>query len=198
MKCEDAREIINRLIDGEDHLNEDAAALHISGCSDCAKWQESLQTAIRSFETDTRRIAVPDLAYRIMALLPNAHPVSTRSQPSGWKPGRILGWTLGTWIFGAVLLCGLWLFMQVWFAGVDINQSASGAFTSVRAFVVSLYDLAAIPMALIRAVGAIFSSYIGFNIVIMALAVLFLFDTVVAAAAITIFKRKRVNGMLTI
>lgn len=198
MKCKDAREIINCLLDDNRHLQRDEAVKHISKCKDCARWHESFIAAVRSLEMNAVYIESLDLSSKIMSMLPNVHPASSRSQAPKWKPGRILGWTFASWFIGVAVLCVLWFLMQSGFAGVDINQTASGAFTSIRAMYILFHDISAIPMALVKVISSLFSNYIGLNVVIMGLAILTIFDTAVAAAVIAIFKRKRIHGTMTV
>ena len=198
MKCKDAREIINCLLDDINHPKRDDAVRHMSECAECAKWHESILSAVKSLEMNADYIEVPDLSCRIMSMLPDSHPASLRSQTPKWKPGSILGWTFASWVIGVAILCGLWFFIQSGFTGVDINQSASGAFTSIRAMSISFHDISAIPMTLARVIRFLFSDYIGLNVIIIGFAILFVFDTAVAAAVIAISRRKSMHGTMTI
>ncbi|MHB1457623.1 MAG: hypothetical protein ACYC0V_11980 [Armatimonadota bacterium] len=198
MKCKDAREIMNCLLDDVNHPKRDDAIRHMSGCIECAKWHESILSAVKSLELNTDYIELPDLSYRIMSMLPSRHPASFKSQSWKWKPGLILGWTFASWIIGVAVLCSLWFFIQSGFSGINIDQTASGAFTSIRSMSILFNDISAIPMAFARVISFLFLNYIGLNVIIIGFAILFIFDTAVAAAVIAIFRRKRMHGTMTI
>lgn len=198
MKCKDAREIINCLLDDRSHPQRDEAVKHIYECRDCAKWHESLMYAVRSLEMNSDYIEAPDLSSVIMAALPRVHPASSASRSIKWKPIQVFGWTFGSWVIGVAVLFGLWIFMQNYYTGFDINQTASGAYSSIRSMSISFNDISAIPMALVKVVSSLFSSYIGLNVLIIGLAILVVFDTAVAAAVIAIFRRKRMHDTMTV
>jgi hypothetical protein len=154
--------------------------------------------AVKSLEMNSEYIEVPDLSPMIMSRLPRVHPASSAPRSFKWKPIQVFGLTFGSWFIGVAVLFGLWIFMQNYYTSFDINQTASGAFSSIRSMSISFHDISAIPMALVKVVSSLFSNYIGLNVIIIGLAILVIFDTAVAAAVIAIFRRKRIHDTMTV
>ncbi|MCE5313652.1 MAG: hypothetical protein ABFD49_01330 [Armatimonadota bacterium] len=101
MKCEDARELIQSLLDGECCSNIEQAHKHIAGCADCREWKagmDAIMTAAGGMSDD-----VPDIniSEAVMARLPERHPAGVEN---AWTPARLLVWTAVCWVVGFALI----------------------------------------------------------------------------------------------
>jgi len=96
MKCREAREIINSLIDGEKHPLEDEARAHVSQCASCMEWQASMERTISQITIE--RLPDVDFSAAIMSHLPERHPASQRVRFRITR--RALAWIAACWATG--------------------------------------------------------------------------------------------------
>ncbi|HET6453659.1 MAG TPA: hypothetical protein VFI02_04590 [Armatimonadota bacterium] len=108
MNCKGAREIINLLMDGEQHPQADQAHAHVSECASCMEWQSSMDCALSIISA--QELPEIDLAPAIMSRLPEHHPASQVRKR--WMPGRALAWIGACWAAGlpAVVVIGLQIY----------------------------------------------------------------------------------------
>ncbi|MHB0997722.1 MAG: hypothetical protein ACYC27_00635 [Armatimonadota bacterium] len=196
MKCEEAREAMNCLIDGDNHPCCKEAADHISACSKCREWHEGIMAAINSISLSEDELAVIDFAPMVMSRLPDRHPAFVRSRKK--VSMRVLAWTAVSWVMGALMLVVLSVVLKDWFAGIDVNHTATQGYSAIRTFGSTLEDIARIPMILLRVVQHVINDFGIVNIAISAVIAFLIFDTVILATAVTIWKHKRIPGALTL
>ena len=108
MNCKEAREIINLLMDGDQHSQADQAHAHVSECAPCMEWQASMDRALSIISA--QELPEIDLAPAIMSRLPRHHPASQVRKR--WMPGRALAWVGACWAAGllAVVVIGLQIY----------------------------------------------------------------------------------------
>ena len=136
MKCKEAREIINLLMDGEQHSQADQAHAHVSECASCMEWQSSMDCLVSLISAP--ELPEVDLAPAIMSRLPEHHPAA---QTRRWLPGRALAWIGACW--GAGLLALLVI-------GVTVSHWLTPARTGD--LVIRTYDLARASISLLAVV----------------------------------------------
>lgn len=100
MKCSEARQIINLLMDGEQDPQAEEARAHVSECSSCAEWQSSMDRVLGFITAE--ELPEVNLAPAIMSLLPEHHPASQLQKRR--VTGRALAWIGACWAAGALAL----------------------------------------------------------------------------------------------
>lgn len=142
MKCEEARNILNSLLDEGTNSHSSEALSHIETCGDCRTWHSETQAVLGIFDGAFEDTAVPDIATSVMASLPERHPCSTgRSQQS---VRRLLPFVAYAWISGISILAMLWIAVSRWFAsavGPQMThkaQSAIGQLCSLKSLIDAL------------------------------------------------------------
>lgn len=198
MRCSEAREIVNSLMDGDNHPFKDDAMKHIPECRECRTWHESMILVIGALDTKSDDIPVVDLAPMVMSRLPARHPAFRNARESVWKPRRVLLWTAESWFAGAAMLVLAWILFQSWITAIDVNGIASEGYSSVRSLAVSFSDIAGISGTILKVISTLFYSHGGVNLAIALLALLFMFDGAIAAAVIAVLKRKRFPGTMMV
>jgi len=132
MKCTEAREIMNLLFDGEDHLEVDAAREHLGLCASCREWHAGMERVIHLADSVSADLDAPNLRASIMARLPDRHPASVRRRRN-WVSPRTLGWVAAGWLAGLLILIAAGLVISRWLAGPSVGGSVVLSYDLVRA-----------------------------------------------------------------
>lgn len=131
MKCRQVREILNSLIDGEQHPNTAEAREHLSRCAECREWHASMDHALdlaAGFRSVLPEEA--DFADSVMAQLPDSHPAAgkfTRRR----LPARALAWIGVGWLVGLIALIALVLGIRYWMLPEHVVYASSQAIALV-------------------------------------------------------------------
>ncbi len=103
MNCRYAREVINLVIDGEDHPLAGEARLHVEECPECRQWHAEMQRVLGMLNASPAPL-VPDIADMVTNRLPAQHPASSHS---GLTLARALSWLAAAWLLGLIMGAGL-------------------------------------------------------------------------------------------
>jgi hypothetical protein len=150
MKCNSAREILNRIFDGDDHPLAEQARQHLQECDACGDWHTSTVRVVEALGS-CEEIDVPDIAGMVSRRLPAAHPASV----GGRNPARqwLLGALAACWLIGGgVLLAGAVIVTQWLNTG-----SIADAWSFARSFREVLGGFASAGRPLIGAAGHVLS-----------------------------------------
>lgn len=190
MNCKEAREIINLLMDGEQHPQADQAHAHVSVCDACAEWQSSTECTVSLISAG--EFPEIDLSAAIMSRLPKHHPASQRRKLR--IPGRALAWIGACW--GAGLLALLVI-------GVTVSHWLTPARTGD--LVIRTYDLARASMSLLAVVlsaGRVVLDAVAQVLPHESFSYLLWFvvlDSIILAAIAAIwFRRKKAHGLFIV
>ncbi|MEN6357425.1 MAG: hypothetical protein ABFD83_10105 [Armatimonadota bacterium] len=99
MKCTDAREIIQNLMDGDQCPNARLAQEHIAECADCREWKSGIDTVIAMASEVIEDIPDIDISAAVMTRLPKRHPASV-----SWSLQRLVALSAACWFAGAAVL----------------------------------------------------------------------------------------------
>lgn len=150
MNCTQAREILNILIDGEQHPRTDEARRHLAECADCAEWQAGIERSLLLLDSIRDDVPEADISAAVMASLPSRHPALRRSSGrSRFRP--ILVWLAASWLAGLLMLGVLGVAVYGWIASsltgrtvvdaVGYVKTASGVLGIVAVETRSLMEL---------------------------------------------------------
>lgn len=151
MNCTQAREILNILIDGEQHPRTDEVRRHLAGCADCAEWHADIERSLLLLESIRDDIPEVDISAAVTASLPSRHPASRRSSERS-RLRLILAWLAASWLAGLLMLSVLGVAIYGWMVSlltgrnvvdaVGYVKTTSGVLGTVTSPVRSLVDLA--------------------------------------------------------
>lgn len=104
MRCAKAREILNLLMDGEEHARAEEAREHVRLCAACRQWHAGMERALRLLEASPDVPKEPNIAAAVMARLPARHPASVTRPERRWHSRRVLIWVAAGWLIGVMAL----------------------------------------------------------------------------------------------
>ena len=166
MNCTHAREVLDILIDGGQHLRAEEARRHLAECADCREWHAGIERSLLLLESIRDDVPEADISAAVMASLPACHPASAR-RPQTDALRRVIAWVGVSWAVGAVMLvallaAGLWLgarhadgvyrLLHVMFStATDLTGAATETLTGLGDVLVVLLALV-VPSAVLGAV----------------------------------------------
>jgi len=131
MKCHEARETLNRVMDGRKEARAAAAMRHVESCAECREWRRGMQTALGALAASKAVTPSVDLSGAVMAALPARHPASLRAAPA-LSTRRLVLLMAGCWLLGAIMTAagiGVWGY----YFGGSPHEVAVGAKASAEA-----------------------------------------------------------------
>lgn len=145
MNCKNAREIVNILMDGEEHAQGWQARVHMDTCQDCLEWYQSMTTAIGLID-DSSDLPEIDISAAVMAKLPKQHPYAQKAPVV--KRKTLLAWIGASWAagFAVLVLAAAVVMLRMPDIVTEVHQYRIGLAATLDAFFTS------IPAAL-RAIG---------------------------------------------
>lgn len=125
MKCRQVREVLNSLIDGEQHPQVSEAREHLSRCAQCREWHASMKQAL-DLVVESRSVLPEEVDFTasIMAQLPESHPAArkiTRRRLPTWA----LAWIGVGWVVGLIALIALGLGIRYWIMPEHLGYAVS-------------------------------------------------------------------------
>lgn len=156
MDCDKAREIMNRVIDGEDHPAAGDAYQHINDCDRCAKWYLSMQNMLSTIAS-ANCLPYLDLSAAIMTSLPERHPAAEGMPFRDLR--RLAVWIASTSVFLSAVVVLLLVFVLRALSGDSVTQVISrmselcGTCTAVASKMVA--DLCDLGLVALRTLGTV-------------------------------------------
>lgn len=195
MNCRKAREILNNLIDGEEHPRAAEAREHTRQCAACREWNAGMERTLQLMEESAHVPMERDIAAAVMARLPERHPASV-TRPEGRRfSKRMLISVAAAWFIGAMAL------VIAWFGLLNLlpEESVAGA-------VVRTYGFAHIAGTLLESaltdfwalIAAVRSVVMGVGMAAGGLGLLMIqllvFDTAVLLLIMVVWRRRRAGA----
>lgn len=122
MDCDKAREIINRVIDGEGHSAAGEAYQHINDCDRCAKWHSSMEKMLSAI-ISANSLPYLDFSAAIMTSLPERHPAAEGMPFRDLR--RLAVWIASTSVFLSAAVVPLLVFVLRALSGDSVAQVIS-------------------------------------------------------------------------
>ncbi len=183
MNCTQARDILDTLIDGEEHTRSDEARRHLAECAACAEWHAGIERSLLLLESIRDDVPEADISAAVMAVLPARHPASVR-RPQTDAVGGVLAWVGVSWAAGAAMLVAI-LAVGMWI-GVRYAQGASSFLDS------ALTMFTAMSATTARALAGLGDMLVVLLAVVVPFAVL---GAVMLAAVLVVWRtRRRITG----
>ncbi len=123
MDCQEAREILQSMFDGNQRVDVDQAQQHIHQCVKCLEWKSDMDTLVSFMGSSLPELPEIDISTAVMSKLPTRHPAA--AVQTNWSLNRTLAWTLACWFAGALVLVGgvgIWMLAT----GTDGSELVSG------------------------------------------------------------------------
>jgi len=192
MNCTKAREILNSLIDGEEHTRAAEAREHTRQCAACREWNAGMERTLQLMEASPDVPPELDVAAAVMARLPERHPASV-TRPEGRRfSKRVLVWVGAGWLIGVTALIvagfGLWnLLPEESMAGAVVRTygSVQTAGLLLESVLTGSWTLIAAVRSIVTGVGAAAG---GLGLLMIQLLV---FDTAVLLVITVMWRRRR-------
>jgi hypothetical protein len=132
MNCEEAREIMNCLMDGESHPHAGAAREHTRHCRECAEWQVSMKGALSLLQAGLADVPETDISSSVMARLPMRHPASRQGSAVSWGGRRVLAWFCASWFIGLAMLIPAGVAVYSWIGEESMSRLVVTLYHCVR------------------------------------------------------------------
>lgn len=190
MNCKEAREIINLLMDGDQHPQADQAHAHVSECASCMEWQSSMDRAMSLISAE--QLPEIDLSAAIMSRLPKHHPASQRRKLR--MPGRALAWLAACWGAGLLALLVIGVAVSHWLTPARTGDLVIRTYDLARASISLLAVVLSAGRVVLDAVVQVLPhesfSYLLWIVVL---------DSIILAAIAAIwFRRKKAHGLFIV
>jgi predicted anti-sigma-YlaC factor YlaD len=182
MKCEEAREIINLLLDGEEDRRAEEAQSHIDNCAECMEWHRSFQSAMLALEEMKECIPDVDFADLIIARLPEK-----RKQRLWFPSVKWPVYVAASWLVGFAILASIIFYVTTSFT-FNVSQFCSVLQTHMG------YAMG-VAGSFLRSVGAICETAYKSEIVRTLFAGCLLFDLVAFAGFAYLFRLRKRTGL---
>lgn len=192
MNCENAREILSSLIDGEENTQATQAQEHVRGCAECREWHAGMGRALRLVEALGAETPEIDVAPAVMAGLPKRHPAYAR-RLARRRARPVLAWLGACWLAGLAILVAIGMAVSYRITDASLARVVVDAHHYASMSASSLGDAVAILCTVLAAMqtvlGGLETAAAG---LVSAMGVqLLAFDAVVLLAILLIWTRKR-------
>lgn len=105
MRCQEARDILNALMDGQLEPRASLAMEHVQDCAECRQWQDETEKAIGALAALKDTTPAIDFSGVIMASLPARHPASCKDA-STLVSKKLIFVMAAFWLLGAIMMAG--------------------------------------------------------------------------------------------